>query len=107
AERGAFTLAICTPSLMISTVPLLRKCNPPVFEPAVSTTSWARCFTTGKPASFLSSVAKSGINEGMGRSFSAANSHGGYYICRVRDHSATGGLNGPEWPMLGGAHDRA
>jgi hypothetical protein len=47
-------------------VPLLRKSSPPVFEPAVSTTSRARCFTTGKPASLLSRLAKSGISEGMG-----------------------------------------
>src|SRR5215831_14273547 len=67
-EPGAFTLAICTPSLMTSTVPLLRKSSPPVFEPAVSTTSRAPCFTTGKPASLLSRVAKSGTSEGMGRS---------------------------------------
>src|SRR5262249_27051240 len=51
------------PSLTTSTVPLLRKSSPPVFEPAVSTTSRARCFTTGKPASLLSRVAKSGISE--------------------------------------------
>src|SRR5262249_4478688 len=53
---------------MTSTVPLLRKSSPPVFEPAVSTTSRAPCFTTGKPASLLSRVAKSGTSEGMGRS---------------------------------------
>jgi Domain of unknown function (DUF4760) len=35
---------------------------------ATSTTSRARCFTTGKSVSLLSRVAKLGISEGMGRS---------------------------------------
>jgi len=36
-----------------------------VFGTPVSTTSWAGCFTTGKPASLLSKAATSGISEGM------------------------------------------
>src|SRR5262245_31296112 len=41
-QSGAFTLAICTPSLTTSTVPLFKKSRPPIFEPAASTTSPAR-----------------------------------------------------------------
>src|SRR5262249_56526747 len=67
-HAGRFASLESTPSLTTSTVPLLRKSSLSVFEPAVSTTSRARCFTTGKPASFLSIVATSGISEGMGRS---------------------------------------
>src|SRR5262249_15177722 len=65
---GGLTVGIWTPSLTTSTVPVLRKSSLSVFEPAVPPTSRARCFTAGKPASFLSIVATSGISEGMGRS---------------------------------------
>ena len=68
-EPGADTWAIFSPSLMTYTAPLLRKSSLPVFEPAVRTTWWAGCFTTGKPASLRSKAAASGMSEGILVSF--------------------------------------